>query len=85
MWGCCSRAARRISRWKRSGPSAGGELGVKHFQGDRPVVAEVMGQVDRGHAAAPELALEAVAVGKRGTNSLRTSSCEGAPGLVAVG
>ena len=62
MWGCCSRAASRISRWKRSGPRRGGELGEEHLEGDRAVVPEVVGQVDHGHPAAPELALEGVAV-----------------------
>ena len=50
-----------ISRWKRSGPSDGGQLGMEHLERDRPVVLEVAGEVDRGHAAAAELALEQVA------------------------
>ena len=53
MWGCWSRAASRISRWNRSAPSDGGELGAEDLEGDRPVVPEVVGEVDRGHAAAP--------------------------------
>ena len=64
MWGCCRRAAVWISRWKRSGPSVCGELGVEHLEGDEPVVLEVAGQEDRRHAAAPELALDRVATAK---------------------
>ncbi len=43
---------------------------MQHLEGDRPVVAEVVGEVDRGHAAAAELAFDRVAVaqglGERG-------------------
>ena len=42
-----------------------GELGMEHLEGDRAVVLEVLGQVDRRHAAAAELALERVAIGER--------------------
>ena len=65
MCGCSSRAVRRISRRKRSGPSACSQLGVQHLERDRPVVLQVAGEVDRGHAAAAELALDAVAVAER--------------------
>ena len=47
---------------KALGAERGGELGVEHLEGDRPVVLEVVGQEDRGHAPAPELALERIAV-----------------------
>ncbi len=40
----------------------GGELGVKHFDRDRPVVPEVAAEPDGGHPAAAELALEGIAV-----------------------
>ena len=66
MCGCCSRAASRISRWNRSGPREAAELGVQHLERDRPVVAQVAGEVDRRHAAAAELALDRVAAGERG-------------------
>ena len=46
------------------GPERGGQLGVQHLERDRAVVPEVVGEVHRGHAAAPELALEPVAVSK---------------------
>ena len=41
-----------------------GELGVHHFERDRAVVSEVVGEIDRRHAARAELALEAVAGGE---------------------
>ena len=44
------------------GTERGGELGMEHLEGDRPVVPEITGEIDGGHAAAPELALEAVAL-----------------------
>ncbi len=39
----------------------GGQLGLEDLEGDPAVVLQVLGQVDRGHAALAELALEAVA------------------------
>ena len=45
------------------GPEHRAELGMQHLERDPPVVAEVPGQIDRGHAAAPELALETIVVG----------------------
>ena len=62
MWGCCSRAASRISRWNRSGPSVGGQLRVEHLERHRPVVLEIPSEIHRRHAAAAELALDHVAV-----------------------
>ena len=44
------------------GAERGGELGVEHLERDRAVVLEVVREIDRGHAAAAELALEHVAV-----------------------
>jgi hypothetical protein len=38
------------------------QLGVEHLQRHVAVVAEVVGEIYRSHAAAPELALNAVAV-----------------------
>jgi hypothetical protein len=40
----------------------GGEFRAQHLQGDLPVVLEVISKEDRGHAAPPQLTLEAVAV-----------------------
>ena len=39
---------------------------MEDLERDRAIVLEVMREVDRGHATAPELALERVAVGQRG-------------------
>jgi hypothetical protein len=39
------------------------ELGMKDLDGNEAVVLEVAGEIDRGHPASPELALEAVAFG----------------------
>ena len=36
---------------------------MQHFERHWPLVAEVLGQVNRGHAAASELVLDAVTVG----------------------
>ena len=40
------------------------QLGMEDLQGDGAVVPEIAGEIDRGHAAAAELALEHVAVPK---------------------
>ena len=42
----------------------GGQLRSEHLDRDLAVVSHVLGEVDRGHAALPELALEHVAVAK---------------------
>ena len=47
------------------GPERARELRVEDLEGDGPVVPEVAGEVHRGHAAAPELALDDVAVTQR--------------------
>ena len=44
------------------GAEDGGQLGVEHLERDLAVVPEVVGEVDGGHAALAELALDAVAV-----------------------
>ena len=44
------------------GTERGGQLGVEHLERHRPVVPEVPGEEDRGHAPAAELALEGVPV-----------------------
>jgi hypothetical protein len=36
------------------------QLGMEDFECDRTVVPEVVGQIDGGHSAAAELALDAV-------------------------
>ena len=44
----------------------GGELGAQDLERDGPVVPEVVREVDHGHAAASELALDAIAIGQGG-------------------
>ena len=48
------------------GADDGGQLGTQHLDGHLAPVLEVLGEVDRGHAALAQLALEAVAVGDQG-------------------
>ena len=52
------------------GADHGGEVGAEHLDGDLALVAEVVGEVDGGHAALAELALDAVAVGENGAEAL---------------
>ena len=40
------------------------QLGTQHLDGHPPVVLEILGEVDRGHAALAQLALKPVAVGQ---------------------
>jgi hypothetical protein len=42
------------------------QLGAEHLEGDRAVVPEVVGQIDRRHSASADLTLEAVLVGQGG-------------------
>jgi hypothetical protein len=44
------------------GAEAGGQVQVEELERDRSVVPEVLGEPDRGHPPAAELALEGVAV-----------------------
>jgi hypothetical protein len=43
-------------------PERMGQLGMEHFDRDRAVVSEILGEIDRSHPAAPEFALDRVAV-----------------------
>ena len=56
------------------GPDDGGQLGPEHLEGDPAVVAEVLGQIDGGHPAGPDLPVEAVAVGQRRSGAGSSSS-----------
>lgn len=40
-----------------------GEFGIEHLEPDRAIVLDALGQIDRGHAIPPELALKRVAIG----------------------
>ena len=57
------------------------QLGVQDLEGDVAVVLEVAREVDRGHAAAPELALERVAV----LEGLRELGPNVGPGVTRLG
>ncbi len=46
------------------GAQRGGELGAEDLDGDVAIVPEVAGEVDGGHAAGAEFALDAVASGQ---------------------
>src|SRR6186997_277312 len=59
MWGCCGRADLPL---ESLGAEGGGQFRVEELEGDRPVVAEVLGQPDRRHPPAAELALQRIAV-----------------------
>jgi hypothetical protein len=47
-----------------------GEVGVQHLDRNRPVVLEILSEVDGGHAAAAELAPEHVAIRDRGLEAV---------------
>ena len=47
------------------GSQARRQLGMEHLERHRPLVPEVLGEEDGGHAAAPELALDRVAIRQR--------------------
>jgi hypothetical protein len=49
------------------GSEARGQLGMKHLERHGAPVLEIAREEDRGHAAAPELALEGVAVTESGS------------------
>ena len=48
------------------GADHGRQLGPEHLERHPPVVPDVLGQVDGGHAAGADLAVEPVAVGQGG-------------------
>jgi hypothetical protein len=56
---------------KALGAEGAGQLGVEHLEGDGAVVAEVLREVDGGHAATSELADQAVTVGQGVAQSVR--------------
>ncbi len=48
------------------GPQGNAELGPQHLHGHQPVVTQVAGEVDDGHPATTNFAVDCVAVGQRG-------------------
>ena len=61
-----------------------GQLRMQDLEGDGAVVPNVPGEVDRGHAAAPELALEAVAVAQGGLERVTVVGQMGARAGIAL-
>ena len=61
------------------GAEHGGELGLQDLERDLAVVLEVLGEVDGGHAALAELALDAVAVGEGGGEAVEADRVTSAP------
>jgi len=57
------------------GADDGGELGAEDLDGDLAAVLQVLGQVDRGHAALAELALDAVAAAEGGGERVGHCGC----------
>ena len=49
------------------GSQCGSELRPKNFDGQPTVMLQIMGEIDRGHAATPELALDRVLVAQGGS------------------
>ena len=66
------------------GAEDGGQLGPQHLEGDLAVVAHVVRQVHRGHAALAQLPLDAVAVGEGGGEALGGGRHGSAPSLCAI-
>ena len=62
MCGWSSRAVILISARNRSDAEHRAELGAEHLERDLAVVLEVAGEVDGGHAARAELALDDVPI-----------------------
>ena len=56
------------------GAEDGREFGAEDLEGDLAVVAEVVREIHRGHAALAQLAVEAVAILKCGGQTRRNSS-----------
>jgi hypothetical protein len=61
------------------GADQGRELRPQHLDGDLAVVLEIVGQVDRGHPARTQLALDPVAVTERRGEARRSTVTDGWP------
>ena len=48
------------------GAEGGGEVGAQHLDGHLAVMLEILGEIDGGHAAGPEFALDGVAIREGG-------------------
>jgi hypothetical protein len=51
---------------KSLGADHDSQLGLEHLDGDLAVVFDILREINRGHAAGTELALDSVAVGEGG-------------------
>jgi len=65
------RTPSRIPLDEALGAHDGGQLGPEHLQGDLAVVFQVLGQIDRCHAALAKLADNAVAALEGGVQASR--------------
>ena len=54
----------------------GGQFGPQDLDRDLAIVLEILGEVDGGHAARAELALDAVAVGERSREAFDAIQCD---------
>ena len=61
MWGCWRFTVVLISARNRSAPMAAARSGLSTLERHVAVLPEVPGQIDRGHPALTELALDAIA------------------------
>ena len=57
------------------GAEQGAQLGAEHLDRHLAAVPQVVGQVDRGHAAVAELAEDGVAVGERVDHTSLRAPC----------
>ena len=56
-------------------PHDRGQLGAQHLDRDLAMMLQVLGEIDRGHAALAQLPLDAVAVGQSGRESRVDGHC----------
>jgi hypothetical protein len=63
------------------GSERGGELGAQHLERDGPIVPEVVGEIDGGHAATAKLALDPIAIGQGGREEGRCVDAQPTPPL----
>lgn len=69
------------------GPEAGSQLRMQHFHCDGPVVPQISCEIDGGHSASAYLALDLVAIGKRGPEPgfIHASNLHSKRGFAIVG
>jgi hypothetical protein len=66
------------------GPDRGGELGPQGLDGDLATMAQVLGQVDRGHAALAHRTLDVISVAERAAKLLQYVRHKNASGTSEV-